>query len=105
MVVGFDDESAGFSAKAVDRDDAFGFGIPGGAVRGSLDAEAMTGANLGVLAAANDWMAIYSNDLEGSIEQLGETPTKAELQAGRTAVPVLFLRPGVMLNGPPGPKF
>jgi hypothetical protein len=54
--------------------------------------------------AANDWMAIYSNDLNGSIQELGEAPTEAELKAKRAEVPVLFLRPGVMLNGPPGPK-
>ncbi len=50
------------------------------------------------------WMAIYSRDLKGSIAELGETPTDAELKAGRAEVPVLFLRPGVVLNGPPGPQ-
>jgi hypothetical protein len=54
--------------------------------------------------AANDWMAVYSRDLNGSIQDLGETPTEAEMKAKRAEVPVLFLRPGLMINGPPGPK-
>src|ERR1700761_9658750 len=33
--------------------------------------------------AASDWMAVYSNDLEGSIKELGEAPSEAELKAGR----------------------
>lgn len=53
---------------------------------------------------ANDWMAVYSRDLNGSISELGEAPTEAELKAKRAGVPVLFLRPGVMLNGPSGPQ-
>jgi hypothetical protein len=54
--------------------------------------------------ATNDWMAIYSRDLNGSIQELGEAPTEAELKAKRNEVPVLFLRPGVVVNGVPGPK-
>lgn len=49
--------------------------------------------------ATNDWMAVYSHDLEGSITLLGEAPTEAELKAKRAQVPVLFLRPGVVVNG------
>jgi hypothetical protein len=54
--------------------------------------------------AANDWMAVYSHDLTGSIQELGEAPSEAEPKAKRAEVPVLFLRPGVVLNGPPGPR-
>jgi hypothetical protein len=52
----------------------------------------------------SDWMAVYSRDLNGSIKELGEAPAEAELMAKRAEVPVLFVRPGVMLNGPSGPK-
>jgi hypothetical protein len=48
--------------------------------------------------AANDWMAIYSRDLTGSIRELGEMPTEAEMKAKRSETPVLFVRPGVVLN-------
>ncbi|MGZ3367251.1 MAG: hypothetical protein ACXWKO_07860 [Phenylobacterium sp.] len=48
--------------------------------------------------AANDWMAVYSRDLNGSIGDLGETPTAVEMKAKRAEVPVLFLRPGVTVN-------
>ena len=52
----------------------------------------------------NDWMAVYSRDLNGSIKELGEAPTEAELKAKRAEVPVLFMRPGVVVNGPPESK-
>ena len=54
--------------------------------------------------ATSDWMAVYTRDLNGSIQELGEAPTEAELKAMRATVPVLFLRPGVVVNGSPGPK-
>lgn len=54
--------------------------------------------------AANDWMAIYAKDLKGSIAELGEAPTEAELKTERAQVPVLFLRPGVIMDGPSEPK-
>ena len=54
--------------------------------------------------ATNDWVAVYSRDLNGSIKELGEAPTEAELKAKRAEVPILFLRPGVVVNESLGPK-
>jgi len=60
--------------------------------------------SIAAIRAANDWLAVYSHDLDGSIKELGEAPTEAELRAKRTEIPVLFLRPGVVVNGSLGPK-
>lgn len=60
--------------------------------------------SIAAIRAANDWMAVYSRDLAGSIRELGEASTDAELKAKRAEIPVLFLRPGVVVNGPPGAK-
>jgi hypothetical protein len=59
---------------------------------------------IAALRAANEEMAVYSRDLNGNIQDLGEVPTAAELKTMHAEVPSLFLRPGELLNIPAEPK-
>ncbi|MDP9102557.1 MAG: hypothetical protein M3N05_00935 [Pseudomonadota bacterium] len=54
--------------------------------------------SIAALRLMNQRAAAYSLNLDGQIAELGEAPSKAELQQRRNEVPYLFAGPGKLLN-------
>jgi hypothetical protein len=72
----------------------------------TLSPETKTGflRSIAALRLANDRAVSYSLNLVGQIDELGETPTAAEMKHGRGEVPYLFVGPGKLLNASDAPR-